>query len=140
MKISFLKTTALVLACLTLVVSFNWSVNAHYCGSDLINYAFIGEAEGCGMDEFDEVCESSADKNGVLDKTCCSNRDLVFDGVDQVRKISSNILANTNFILLSTSMEGKDLPNFNKEGIQEWPNPPPIKAEDFQVLYQVYII
>ncbi len=87
-KNHLLNSLSLALAALTLVVSFNWSVNVHYCGTEIINYSFVGEAEGCGMEEFDLVCETTSNGDGIS-KTCCSNQDLVFESENQVRKFSS---------------------------------------------------
>ena len=85
LKIILVRASALLLVLMVLVSSFKWSVNVHYCGSELINYAFLGEAEGCGMEEFDNVCEAPQNADSY-NKTCCSNKDLVFKSDNQVRK------------------------------------------------------
>ena len=76
-KNNLINTLSIALAVVTLLGSINWTVNVHYCGAELINYAFIGEAEGCGMEEFDNVCEAPQNADSY-NKTCCSNNHRLF--------------------------------------------------------------
>ncbi|MBD80676.1 MAG: hypothetical protein CL840_17310 [Crocinitomicaceae bacterium] len=140
MKLPFLKFISVTLAVLTLMVSFNWSVNAHYCGNELINFSFFGEAEGCGMEEFDEICSSDSEDGETFHKTCCLNKDLVFDAVDQVRKINSLTASNIEYYCrIITSELASWVITFERK-TSGFPNAPPLADKSVQILYQVFII
>lgn len=87
-KKNITKVFSVLLACITLATSIGWSINVHYCGVELINYAFIGEAEGCGMEELEETCDFS-DAESSVSKSCCFNKDLTFKSDNLVRKFKT---------------------------------------------------
>ncbi|MBD78605.1 MAG: hypothetical protein CL840_06785 [Crocinitomicaceae bacterium] len=87
-KTMLLKSLAVIVSVLTIVASVDWSINAHFCGDQLINLAFIGEAEGCGMDEARSTCEPNPlteSYKGI----CCSNRDIVFTPEDVLSQLTA---------------------------------------------------
>ncbi len=130
---------SLVLSLFVLVSSINWTVNVHYCGTELINYALFGEAESCGMEEFDNVCEAPQNADSY-NKTCCSNKDLVFKSDNQVRKFQ---LKNKTKVELS-SLVILALSNEIKINLVEQDNhyslPPPKPVSEQLALIQVYRI
>ena len=135
--------SALAMSFVILVASVNWSINVHYCGDTLINFAFVGEAEGCGMEESDQICDVDAENSSSsVGKTCCTNKDLAFSGEDNIRRIvSSELVSFYHFAFVSiqaVSVVWSDL-----GGITTYPisgNGPPWLNEDILIKAQVFII
>lgn len=124
-----------------LVSSINWSVNFHYCGDTWVNFSFIGEAESCGMEELDEVCTYSRPGTPVMNKNCCSNIDLIFEGEETARRFISEIDA-FRFVYLTYSTFNLEL---KSSYLDLFSNPhfessPPWLHEEIITIFQVYLI
>ena len=136
-KKNLVEILSLSLSLFVLVSSINWTVNVHYCGTELINYALFGEAESCGMEEFDNTCEAAQNRDSI-DKTCCSNKDLAFKSDNQVRKFQ---LKNKTQVLQSLPRI-LALSNEIKINLVEQNNhyslPPPKPVSEHLALIQVY--
>ncbi len=141
-KKNILQIVSGLLIALTVTASVTWNVNVHYCGSELINYSLVGEAEGCGMVELDQICnrETQSPLGDSFNKTCCSNKDIVFKSEEQVRKFTElvNYQIDVKFVSPNTSTICS-INDINKQ--HHFSNLPPPKTQmDYQILYQVFII
>lgn len=137
-----LKTLSGLLVALTVIASVKWNVNVHYCGSEVINYSIVGEAEGCGMVELDKNCtrETQSPIGDSFNKTCCSNKDIVFKSDEQVRIFTE--LADYQIDLKFESANTSITRSINDIDQQHhFANlPPPGPQRDYQILYQVFLI
>lgn len=68
MKSSF----SILLSLFILFSSFNFNLSAHYCGQQLVDIAFFGEAEACPM-AAKKGCESD-------EMPCCADHDIIIEG------------------------------------------------------------
>lgn len=138
LKTTLIKCISTLLITLVLISSFDWSVNAHFCGSALINYSLFGEAEGCGMQESEIIC-STSDGKEAINKFCCSNKDLIFENVDffkNLDEIQKNQKAMA-WLFSNTTANSSRVPTYFSI-IEE--DPPPIICLNFHSLFQIFLI
>lgn len=136
---NLMEILSLALSFFVFVSSINWTVNVHYCGTKLINYAIFGEAESCGMEEFDNTCEAPQNRDSI-DKTCCSNKDLVFKSENQVRKIElSNEVKVGSSVLAILALSNEIKINLVEQN-NHYSLPPPKPVSEQLALIQVYRI
>ena len=70
MKEFLVKISSFLLAFLVLISTFSFTVEKHFCGDFLVDVAYVGHTDGCGMES---VTSSKTSK-----KNCCK---------DEVQKI-----------------------------------------------------
>lgn len=68
------KTFSVLLSLLILLSSLDFNLSAHYCCSQLVDIALIGEAEVCSMTK-ERDCKS-------YEMPCCSDRQIIIEGED----------------------------------------------------------
>ncbi|ARV05749.1 hypothetical protein BTO04_03115 [Polaribacter sp. SA4-10] len=81
MKKVFHKIMSLVMAFVVLFSTMSFAINMHYCGDTLVETAILQKAKGCGM----EMENSSTKDCAIKKKNCCSDRQLVVDGQDELQ-------------------------------------------------------
>ena len=62
------RLSSLLMALFILISSTGMSLNIHYCGDELYDYAFIGEVNSCKVDDSNKDDHSSK----IKDAGCCS--------------------------------------------------------------------
>ncbi len=88
MKSFFHKILSVALASLVFVTTMSFTVDMHYCGDSLVDFALFHNAQTCGMENqsSQKSCEA-----GFSEKSCCSDKQLVVEGQDDL-KMSFNTL------------------------------------------------
>ena len=81
MKQVFHKIISLVMAFVVLFSTMSFAINMHYCGDTLVETAIFNKAKGCGM----EMENSSTEDCAIKKNNCCSDRQLVVDGQDELQ-------------------------------------------------------
>ena len=129
---------SVAMAFLLLASTTSWTVEKHYCMGHLVDMAFFGHAETCGME-----MDSSDDFDSEVkdEKSCCSDEIIAMDGQDDL-KISFNdisldqqlfLVAFTHsYLNLFQELEGQAVPHKQY--------PPPTLVKDIHVLDQVFLI
>jgi hypothetical protein len=134
MKQIVIKITSFLLAFLVLFSTFSFTVEKHYCGDQLIDVSFTGQAEGCAMN-LDAVASTKK-------KNCCKDEIHQIDGQDllqfnKTEKISFNKQQLiTVFLVFNADLfiKNESENNYNKEF-----SSPDIRLE-YQILYQTFLI
>lgn len=75
------KIMSLVMAFVVLFSTMSFAVNMHYCGDTLVETALFHKAKGCGM----EMANPSTDGCAMTTKNCCNDKQIVFDGQDELQ-------------------------------------------------------
>jgi hypothetical protein len=72
------RTSCVILSLLILWSAVGFSVNAHFCGSQIVGLALFGEAEVCQMklDSIDS-CENE-------EPSCCKNEQIIVEGQEHI--------------------------------------------------------
>ncbi|MEL6918108.1 MAG: hypothetical protein AAFO99_10315 [Bacteroidota bacterium] len=133
MKSFFLRIVSVVMALLVLASTTSWSVEKHYCMGHMIDMAWFGEADSCGMD--------MAMTGEIAEKSCCTDEVVVMDGQDNLKLSFEDLNLEHQFFLIAFIRSYIDLFEGLKEHIvphKEYP--PPILVKDLQVLSQVFLI
>ena len=81
MKQVFHKIMSFLMAFVVLFSTMSFTVNMHYCGDTLVETVVFKKAKGCGM----EMQNPSAVGCSIMKKNCCDDKQLVFDGQDELQ-------------------------------------------------------
>ena len=125
---------------MALVVMFStmsFTVDMHYCGSTLVDKALFTKAKSCGM----QMQTLSPTDCSVIQKNCCSNKQLIVEGQDELQVTFNNFTFEqqvfvtaffSNYINLFEELENHIIP------FKEYS--PPLVVRDIHKLDEVYLI
>ena len=75
------KIMSFIMAIVVLFSTMSFAVSMHYCGDNLVETAMFHKAKGCGM----EMEKPSTEDCKVIKKNCCSDKQFVVDGQDELQ-------------------------------------------------------
>lgn len=134
MKQILIKIASFLMALLVLFSTFSFTVEKHYCGDFLVDVAYVGKAEGCGM-KMDSTTISKK-------KNCCKDEIHQIEGQDELQQSSDLKFDIKNQQLLTAFfVSHKDLfieDQSKKTNYKDF-YPPDIPL-DYQVSYQAFLI
>lgn len=135
MKKLVFKIASISLAFLVLFSTLSFTVEKHYCGDFLVDVAYVGHADGCGM-EMDA-------RSKTTKKSCCKDELHKIEGQDELQ-LSADValvLKGQPEFISSSSNTCHDL--FQEISTREFGfkdfSPPDISL-NYQVLYQSFLI
>lgn len=137
MKNAVQKINAFFLAIILLIASNTYAVTTHFCGDTLVDVSFVGKTKGCGM----EISENNSHSKLVLKKRCCSQTTQLIES-----DIESNILIFYKFTVDTIDFDicTSNYISFYSEVLIEYDlpkdNSPPDLKQDFQVLFETFLI
>lgn len=73
---------------LVLLSGFSWHVEEHHCMGRVMDRAFLGEAESCGMEEARAIFGESEEEGCVLFSTaldCCQDQTFAVEKQDELK-------------------------------------------------------
>lgn len=130
------------MAFMLLFSTLSFTVDKHFCGETLVDFAFFHDAETCGMENVDSSNKdlSSEDCN-FKKKNCCSDEQTLIEGIDDLTQTPSKIsFEQTVFIasyILSTQ-QLFDIVNKENSSFKDY-SPPPFIRKIYK-LDEVYLI
>tara|TARA_B110000091_G_scaffold184308_1_gene203499 strand:+ start:2054 stop:2458 length:405 start_codon:yes stop_codon:yes gene_type:complete len=134
MKKRLLKIASISLAFLVLFSTLSFTVEKHYCGNFLMDIAYLGHTDGCGM-EMDAPSKT-------MRKNCCKDEIHKIEGQDELQQsvdVALVLKGHNDFI--SSINATRDL--FQETSTREFGfkdfSPPDIPL-NYQVLYQNFLI
>jgi hypothetical protein len=145
MKRIFQKAGSLVMALLVLFSTMSFSVNKHFCGTELVDFAIFSKAITCTSEE--KTCgakmDHEMDHEMVTDEkdSCCTNQKTELNGQDEL-SMSFHFL-DLNQQLFLTAFTYSFIYNYEGYTLTEIPfryYTPPLLVTDIQVLDQVFLI
>ncbi len=149
MKNFFQKTCSFSLALLVLFSTMSFSVDKHFCGTELVDLAIfskamtcISEAKTCGV-KMDHKMGHKMNHEMVADEkdSCCTNQKTELNGQDELN-ISFHFLDFDQQLFLTT-FTYSFIYKYESSSIAEIPfryYTPPLLVADIQVLDQVFLI
>ena len=139
MKRLILKIVAPLLAIVVLMAGTSFSLQLHFCGDHLMAYSFVQESVSCQM-EFPSSTGAACSLLKVK-KSCCSDKQIVSDGQDEVKPNYDSFTLDVASALpvlefgydIFIPIADTDRPTF-----REYSPPEPLR--DLHKLYEVYLI
>ncbi len=137
MKKVFHKLLSITMALVVLFSTMSFTVDMHYCGDTLVDASIFEKSDGCGMSTESKIVDDCF----RVKKSCCSDKQFVVDGQDElpfsVDKISVKKIAfvasflNTYFYLFE---------DLGRNAIPFKNYRTPQITKDFSILFQTFLI
>ena len=103
------------MAMLIFVSSTGFSIDLHFCKSQIKSFSLFGEAESCHQKAEKEHCkkqqkpcqaaQSNPDELGKCDKNCCSNKTIKVESNDEAKKLQSAELSQKRVKFLTAFLQ-----------------------------------
>lgn len=134
----FHKTFALFMTTLVLFSTMSFTVDMHFCGDMMVDYAIVHSATTCGMEH--EPTQNSCE-NAVQDNSCCTDKQLVIEGQNEI-KATFHTLSFEQQVFLTTFCHSYiyvfDVLDTNIIPFRDYK--PPLLIRDIQKLHETYLI
>ncbi|WP_343487971.1 hypothetical protein [Allomuricauda sp. d1] len=123
-----------LLALLVLLSTVSWSVDKHLCMGRVMDVAFFSHAEDCGM-------EASMMAFGETENHCCDDESFTLEGQDDLKLTFNDLEIDQQVFLAAFASSYLDLfTDFSEQTVPFDTYPPPLLVQDFNILYEVYLI
>lgn len=133
------NSMAVFMAAVVLMTTMSFTIDMHYCGDTLVDFSFVQQVKTCGMDK--SQVASTCQNPEISKKPCCTDKQLIFEGQDNLKNNYSVITFEQqvfvasftySYISLFEGTESKEVPFFDYR--------PPFVKRDVQVLHQTFLI
>ncbi|SNR53563.1 hypothetical protein SAMN04488009_2207 [Maribacter sedimenticola] len=131
------KFFSVAMALLLLLSTISWTVEKHLCMGRVLDIAFFHSAEDCGM----EAGLALLDDASQYEKHCCDDESFTMQGQDDLNHDTFNLDFSQQVFLISFTTSYLNLfqESTDKKIVLD-SYPPPILAEDLNILHQVFLI
>ena len=131
------KLFSISMALLLLLSTISWTVEKHLCMGRVMDIALFDHAEDCGM----EAGLAMLDDSYQFTKHCCDNEAFTLQGQDTLNLDIYHFDFSQQLYLISctTFYLGLFQDSTNKNIVFD-SYPPPLLAEDLNILHQVFLI
>lgn len=120
-----------------LLASNSYAITSHFCGTELVAISFTGKSLSCAMETTGDDCDS----NKSVKKDCCSDEVKIiesqdFNKVKDIKFTQKQLEFTAAFVITyhklfqETTLEKDFYKDFS----------PPDIIEDYQVLYETFLI
>lgn len=137
MRKAIKKISAFILSFVVLLSSMSFAIDKHYCGGELMDISYFGEANGCDMDHNEGV----ASYQTIKKNSCCVNEIQIIESTtfdkEKLTKVTQKNIEFA-FIYAYSYIDVFNEVLLNKEWYKDF-SPPDIE-EDKQVLLQSFLI
>lgn len=137
MKETVKKISAFILSFIVLLSSMSFTIDKHYCGGELIDVSYFGEADGCNMEHSEAVTSYQT----VKENSCCVDEIQIIESTTfDKEKLTKVTQKNIEFAFIY-AYSYIDIFNevlLDKEWYKDF-SPPDIE-EDKLVLFQSFLI
>lgn len=128
---------SVILALLMLVATNSYAISSHFCGGNLVDVSYFGKSSGCCS----MVVEDDCNPKPVVKKSCCVETLQIIDA--NISDFSKDVYKEFELQQFAVSFLYSYI-NLFKEEISKPPLlldlPPPDIEENYQVLYQTFLI
>lgn len=139
------RILSISLVLLILTGNLGLTIATHFCGGQAVmsEFTFGNEHLDCGMNDTEDSCESDRADQTVGREGCCENKYLNITGSieDDYNPTAQFDIPNAKFVF---ALVGTFFRLHFPEADQKSPSlnfhPPPVLEQDFQVLYQTFLI
>lgn len=134
------KIAAIVMALVVVFSTLSVTVDMHFCGTTLVDTALFKQADTCGM-ELAEVNIDNTTDCKVSDKGCCSKKQFVVDGQQELKNnIDSLTFDQQVFLTAFTVTYLNRFVNLHDSVIPFQHYTSPLVVRDLQLLDEVFLI
>ncbi|MCK0191949.1 MULTISPECIES: hypothetical protein [Arenibacter] len=138
MKRVLFQISSFLMALVVLFSTFSFTVAQHYCGDDLVDFSFFGQAESCGM-EIQRPSDSH--KHNLEKKDCCDDVTLSISGQHDLKLSFEKLSFEQQQFVVSFVYSYLNLFEGLQENIVPFNHyPPPLLVKDIQILDQTFLI
>lgn len=131
------KISAFTLSLIVLLSSMSFTIEKHFCGGELMDISYFGEADGCDMDDLSTVSSYEV----VKENSCCVDETQIVESTtfdkERITKVTQKNIEFVAFFAYSY------INIFNEVLLEEEPykefSPPDI-IQDIQVFHQSFLI
>lgn len=138
MKNLFIKLGSSFLSLMVILSSLMIVVDEHYCCDTLVDISFFGEADGCGMEKMEMISSGNLE---MKHSDCCKDQqNFVQISVFNKEKDLNKQYDKVDFSTINSSV-GLDVFQSlasKKDDYKDFS--PPETHQDFQILYQTFLI
>ena len=145
---------AIFLSFLMLFSTIGFSMDIHFCGGHVDNFAFYGQADECSMmkkgtseetpschQKVEKKCHSHSDKNAISKKNCCENESYVLQTIEDGQTSNSFEIANFDLTIVTVFiLSNFNLFEFETKRAEYFNYSPPILNDDVTILHQLFLI
>lgn len=127
------------MASIVLFTTMSFTVDIHYCGDTFVDFAVNQRAETCGMEDLQSQNDC---KNEVAKKDCCSDKQIVVEGQDDLKlSVISNLSFEQQVFVAAFTFSYINLFDGLENNIIPFRDyKPPILIRDVQKLHERYLI
>ena len=138
MKQIFHKIMSSVMAFVVLFSTMSFTIDMHFCGDTLIDTAIFHKTETCGMEMEASVPTS---ENKVSKKNCCSDKQIVVDGQDELKTSFEKLTIDQQVFIASFIYAYNNLFESVEENIKSYgDSSPSLVVKDIYKLDETYLI
>ena len=127
-----------LMAIVVLMATMSFSVDMHFCGNTIIDYSFVQQAAGCGMET---AITADCEYPTISEKPCCTNKQLMKQGDNDLKvsldqlSFDQQVFAASFIYSYSNLFESAAYDNAAFVDLS-----PPFIERDVQVLHQTFLI
>ncbi len=121
-----------------LLVSIGASVSIHYCNGNVIDFAFDKRAEACKG--YYQAVETNSHYCSFAKKGCCEDTNWLFVVENDYPPSESSEIPVAIEIAPFTVQYASNFVNHDVSEVYCFANAPPLIENDYQVLFQVFLI
>ena len=138
----FQQFIAVAMALLVFISTLSVSIEKHYCGDNLVDFAFFADAEKCGSEAADEGLNTSDEGHMLMAKSCCTDVVDLHEGQDELSLEKTKVLTTSQkvFIASFAYVFGGLSDQKTQRDILFKQYTPPIVVQDIQVMNAVFLI
>lgn len=138
----FQQFFAVALAMLVFISTLSVSIEKHYCGDNLVDFAIFTHAEKCGMEVADEGLNTADDGPMLMAKSCCKDVVDLHEGQDELSLEKTKVLTASQkvFIASFAYVFGGLYDQKTQRDTLFKHYTPPIVVHDIQVMNAVFLI
>tara|TARA_R110002051_G_scaffold10175_3_gene38574 strand:- start:37426 stop:37845 length:420 start_codon:yes stop_codon:yes gene_type:complete len=133
------KSIAICMAFAVLMTTMSFTVDMHFCGDTMVDFAFFKSADSCGMEK--AAVATNCENPTVSKKSCCTDKQLVIEGQDDLKDtLNSFTFEQHTFVAAFTYSYISLFTETASTAISFVDYPPPFVKRDVQVLHQTFLI
>ncbi len=132
------KLFSISMAILLVVSTMSWTIEKHLCMGQVVDVAWFSHAENCSM----KAGLTMLSNEVTTKKHCCNDEAFTMQGQDDLThdSVSELDFSQKIFLVSFASSYIRLFQDFEEKDIVIKSYPPPILAENLNILHQVFLI
>ncbi|MEL4308901.1 HYC_CC_PP family protein [Joostella sp. CR20] len=137
MKTVLRNISTLLMAMVVLFSTMSFTVDMHYCGSELVDVAFLKPAKDCGM----EMQNDTTSTEKISKSHCCTDEHLVVEGQTELKSSFEKLSFHQQTLLVSYVFSFINVFEGLEENIIPFKNyTPPLLISEIQLENSTFLI